>query len=78
MADKGFYRLNGGASGVQSTKQAEIRLAGLLKILQISYFRDRMRAVAAVPICLTDRFRRFPQDMANLLKYLVLLSKSQS
>jgi hypothetical protein len=75
MGGRAFILLKVGPSGPKSAKQAEIRLAYLLKILRISCFgakaprRDRRRiATAPAPI---------PLDMDNLPESLALLSRSQ-
>jgi hypothetical protein len=61
-----FILLKGGPIGPESAKQAEIRLAIFLKVLQVAGFGTK------VPPRAPDRARelgmsaRFPPDMANL------------
>ena len=60
-----FLPLKAGDSRPESSKQAEIRLAVLLKILQIRLFRRRKAPATGGRDMRWLYLQRFPLDMAN-------------
>ena len=65
MGGGGFLLLNAGYPGPESSKQAEIRLAILLKILHIRLSRRRKALVRGATDMQWLYLQRFPLDMAN-------------
>ena len=65
MGGGGFLLLKAGDSGPESSEQAEIRLAILLKILHIRPFRRRKALVRGAGNMQWLYLQRFPLDMAN-------------
>jgi len=65
MAGGGFLPLKAGGSGPESSKQAEIRLAILLKILHIRLFRRRKALAKGGTDMRWLYLQRFLLDMAN-------------
>jgi hypothetical protein len=65
--------LSSSRAGPESAKQAEIRLAGLLKILGF-YLSNRETPAKNRQGCVSSPF---PPDMANLSKVCALLFRSQ-
>ena len=78
MGGGAFILLKGGQAGLESTKRAKIRLAILLKILQIAPSERRNRLANIEKEDMERLYlRRFLRGMANLPKSSVLLLKSQ-
>jgi len=65
MGGAAFDLLKTGRSGPESAKQAEIRLADLLKILRIAWSQAPSRPAMAQEDTLRLYWRRFRPDMAN-------------
>ena len=77
MGGGALIPFNGGRPWLESAKQAEIRLAVLLKMLQIAHFRTAAFAG------LKKNIRRlhsplFPRDMANSPGLVALVTKVHS
>jgi hypothetical protein len=66
MGGVAFILLKAGQPGPETAKQAEIRLASLLKILHIGRFGGQTPLVKGGKDMQWLYRRRFPLDMANL------------
>ena len=77
MSERAFLLLKTGDSRLESSKQTEIRLAILLKILHIQPVSEAEALVREAMDMRWLYLQRFPLDMANWGDFAVLLCGSQ-